>query len=124
MNKKNIIISVIVVVILLVAVSFIFSSPKEPGEYTALAECISDSGAKFYGTFWCSHCINQKKAFGDDAKLLPYIECSTADGKSQLQICTDNNITGYPTWVFSDGERQSGEIALAELARQTGCSLP
>ena len=124
MDKKTIIISIIVVAILIAGVYFISSSPKEPGVNTALAQCISDSGAKFYGTFWCSHCQNQKKAFGDDAKLLPYIECSTPDGKSQLKICKDNNISGYPTWVFPDGERKSGEISLAELARRTDCSLP
>lgn len=85
-----------------------------------LATCIADSGAKFYGAFWCSHCNNQKEAFGN-SKNLPYIECSTADGNSQTEECRQAGINGYPTWEFADGERVSGEISLSRLADLTGC---
>jgi len=37
------------------------------GTYDTLAQCIADSGAKFYGAFWCPHCQNQKQAFGSAA---------------------------------------------------------
>ncbi|MEI7890568.1 MAG: hypothetical protein WCI36_01230 [bacterium] len=87
-----------------------------------LAQCIKANGAKFYGASWCSHCQNQKKLLGN-SKNIPYIECSAPDGKSQLPICTENKIEGYPTWVFADGTRQSGEISLEELAKKTNCNL-
>ena len=74
---------------------------SKPGQYDALATHLKGVGAKFYGAFWCTHCQAQKKAFGSSAKLLPYIECSTADGSAQLQICKDEKITGYPTWKFA-----------------------
>ena len=61
--------------------------------------------------------------FGKSDKYLPYIECSTADGKGQLPICNEQNISGYPTWEFADGSRETGELSLAHLAQKTGCPL-
>jgi thiol-disulfide isomerase/thioredoxin len=100
------------------------TGPKEPGKYDALAMCLKDKGAVFYGAYWCVHCKATKKLFGSSAKLLPYVECSTADGNSQLQICKDKKIEGYPTWEFSDGSRMSGELSLETLASKTSCELP
>ncbi len=76
-----------------------------------------------YGAFWCPHCQNQKKMFGSAADLLPYVECSTPDGKGQLTICKEKNIEGYPTWEFSDGTRLSGEVPLQTLAAKSGCEI-
>ncbi len=94
------------------------------GKYDDFAKCLKDKGAVFYGAFWCSHCNNQKKAFGSAVEFLPYVECSTPDGKGQLQVCVDKNIEGYPTWVFPDGSRQSGEVPFETLSSKTGCTLP
>lgn len=95
-----------------------------PGKYDTFAQCLTDQGAVFYGAFWCPHCQAQKKLFGKSAKLLPYVECSTADANSQTQICIDKNISGYPTWEFADGERLNGEVTLEQLAEKTACVLP
>ncbi|MSU60452.1 MAG: hypothetical protein EXS52_00865 [Candidatus Staskawiczbacteria bacterium] len=72
----------------------------EPAQPDAFAKCLKESGAVFYGAFWCSHCQEQKALFGDSAQYLPYVECSTADGKAQLQACADQKIQVYPTWRF------------------------
>lgn len=96
----------------------------KPSKLNAFAQCLGEKGAKFYGAFWCPHCQNQKKMFGTAAKFLPYVECSTPDGKSQLELCKAEGIEGYPTWVFADGSRMNGEIALEVLAEKTGCTLP
>jgi hypothetical protein len=105
------------------------SSPSTPKlsakpELDGFTQCISDRGARFFGAFWCSHCQNQKKLFGSAAKLLPYTECSTPDGKGQLPVCGDRGVTGYPTWVFADGSTTSGEMSLDALSEKTGCLLP
>ena len=100
------------------------SSSPEPGKYDAFAICLKEKGAVFYGTFWCKYCKAQKELFGSSVKLLPYAECSTADGREQLQICKDKNITGYPTWEFVDGSRLTGAIPLEQLAEKTSCVLP
>lgn len=97
------------------------TTSPEGKDLKTFAQCISDSGAKFYGAFWCAHCQNQKKAFADAAKYLPYVECSEPDGKTQKQECKDNNIEGYPTWIFADGSTESGELSFNELSKKTGC---
>lgn len=95
-----------------------------PGKYDEFAMCLKDKGAAFYGAFWCPHCQAQKKLFGSSAKLLPYVECSTADANAQTQICIDKGIKSYPTWIFADGSQLTGEIPLAQLAEKTSCVLP
>lgn len=131
---------------------------KTPGKYDTFAQCITDSGAKFFGAYWCPHCAAQKALFGKSAKKLPYYECALqgeekaasdkaiqnaiiagtlkigTDGnllpaekigiKVRTDICKENNIDGYPTWVFPDGTRASGEQTFAELAAKTSCVTP
>lgn len=91
----------------------------QPAIYDEFATCLKDSGTKFFGTFWCPHCRNQKAMFGKSAKLLPYIECSTANGQGTLQICKDANITGYPTWVFPEPT-----ITIASEKQPVECAVP
>lgn len=93
-------------------------------DLSGFAQCIADSGAKFYGAEWCSHCQAQKKAFGDAAAKLPYIECATPDGQGQTTVCKQAGIKSYPTWVFPDGSQQTGEMEFGELAVKTGCEAP
>jgi hypothetical protein len=95
-----------------------------PGKYDAFAQCLKNSGASFYGAFWCPHCQAQKKLFGSSVKYLPYVECSTPDAQGQTQICIDKKIESYPTWEFADGSRLNGEIPLQQLADKTSCTLP
>lgn len=97
---------------------------RQPGEYDELAACLTEKGVKFYGAFWCPHCQEQKRMFGNSASKLPYVECSTPDGKSQTQICSDLEIKSYPTWIFADESRLTGAIPLLDLASKAGCELP
>jgi len=107
-----------------VLVVWLIATPGKPGKLDSFATCIKDSGAKFYGAFWCPHCRNQKAMFGKSAKRLPYIECSTPDGKAQLDVCKKAGVEGYPTWEFPDGTRLSGEVTLETLGEKTQCELP
>lgn len=94
-----------------------------PGKYDAFAQCLKDKGAEFYGAFWCPHCQKQKALFGSSKKYLPYIECSTPDGRGQTAACTEKGIKTYPTWVFPDMSSTTGETSLAVLSEKTGCPL-
>lgn len=125
-SKKIITWSAIAIFILVVLATFFIpkKSQAPQSNLDSLAQCLSDKGAKFYGAFWCSHCQAQKKLFGSAQNKLPYVECSTPDGKGQMKICEDAKIDGYPTWVFADGSRVSGEITIEVLSKKTGCALP
>ena len=122
--KKSSLIWLVITLLLGAGIIWLIKIPDKPGKLDTFASCIKDSGATFYGAFWCPHCQNQKAMFGASAKLLPYVECSTPDGNSQLPICTDAGVTGYPTWEFADGTRESGEVSLDKLSEKTSCVLP
>ncbi|MBK5215475.1 MAG: hypothetical protein JJE53_01560 [Candidatus Pacebacteria bacterium] len=124
MKTKFIIFIVVVVLVIGGFGIYVSITPQKPGKLDTFAKCIESSGAKFYGAFWCSHCQNQKELFGSSEKYLPYIECSTLDGQGVNQVCKDNGIEGYPTWVFADESRLSGELSLITLAGKTQCVLP
>ena len=127
-SKKVIIWSVVAVFVIIAAAFFLIprksQAPAATGNLDALAQCLKDKGAIFYGASWCPHCQAQKALFGNSEKLLPYVECATPDGQGQTQVCADAKIDGYPTWVFADGTRQSGEQTLEALSQKTGCPLP
>lgn len=122
MNKKAIWLLILLVFIGLVV--WLVRTPGKPGRLDSFATCIKDSGALFYGAFWCPHCQNQKALFGSSAKFLPYVECSTPDSQGQLDICKEAGVTGYPTWHFGTSTVISGEISLERLSELTSCPLP
>jgi len=122
MKKGNLILLIIVLVIIGGLTVFAMVQSKKPGQYDSFAQCVNDSGAKFYGAWWCPHCQAQKAMFGKSAKLLPYVECSTPDSK-QTQQCNDLGIKGYPTWIFADGTVKNGEIPLETISELTNCPI-
>ena len=91
MNKKLILWLVIIVVAIL-GIIWLARTPSKPGELDEFAQCLTESGAKYYGAFWCPNCKNQEATFGRSAKLLPRVECPTPNGKSQLPICQEAKI--------------------------------
>jgi len=115
---------IVLICIAIGAVVFVFMAPEKPGKLDTFAQCVNDSGATFYGAFWCPHCTEQKGLFGRSAKLLPYVECSAPNGQDTLPVCIEAGIESYPTWDFADGERMTGTIQLDVLAEKTSCELP
>ena len=90
----------------------------------ALAIHLSKSGVVMYGAHWCDHCRQQKELFGEAAKRLPYIECSTgAQGTPQTTECSSRGIKTYPTW-FINGQRYEEVMTQTRLAQLTGFQPP
>lgn len=87
----------------------------------ALANYLTESGAKMYGAYWCPHCHDQKSLFGKDAsKKIPYIECAEDGKNSQTALCrTVPEIKGFPTWEVN-GEFLEGSQSLETLAAASG----
>ena len=127
-NKKTLTVRIVtfaaIVIAIVVLMRIIVKASTTTSKYNTFAQCLTDKGLKFYGAFWCPHCQAQKREFGGAVKLLPYVECSTPDGKGQMQVCIDEKIASYPTWVLPNGDRLSGEQSLKALAEKSGCSLP
>lgn len=83
------------------------------------AKCITGYDLTMYGAVWCSHCVNEKKGFGESFKYIKYVECP-----DNIKLCTEKGIVGYPTWLDRAGNKYEGEQGLAGLAKITGCTLP
>lgn len=93
--------------------------PESP-HLKALAEHLDESGAKFYGAFWCPACQEQKRHFGSSADRLPYVECNPyGRGGGLSEACASRDISRYPTWII-DGSRLQGVVEPEELARESG----
>ncbi len=95
------------------------AGPEKP-ELSALATHLGESGAVFYGAFWCPVCNDQKSLFEASAKRLPYVEC-TPDGRNgpRAVACVTKSIDSYPTWIIG-GRRYEQVLEPPELARLTG----
>lgn len=107
------------VILISVAVLY-FSNPTNTADANveAFAQCLTQKGIAMYGADWCPHCQNEKRAFGSAFKHVDYVECP-----QNQQLCAEKGVTGYPTWLFSDGTRLVGEQGLTRLSQASGCSL-
>ena len=92
------------------------AGPEDP-HLRALATHLRDSGARFYGAYWCPACQEQKALFTASVDRLPYVEC-TPGGRSGPRAvdCVTRNIQEYPTWIIG-GQRYTGVVSVERLGR-------
>ncbi|MDD5171757.1 MAG: hypothetical protein PHF60_01855 [Candidatus ainarchaeum sp.] len=112
----------IAAIVLIFAFFMMNPAPKPTGDYTAFAKCLTENGAKMYGSELCTHCEDQKESFGDSWQYVTYVECHAPMG-GQNQACIDAGITAYPTWEFKDKTRHVGFMEFQELSQASGCPL-
>lgn len=112
---------IVAVGIAVAGLGFLFVKPgqQEASALDSFAQCLAKEQITMYGADWCPHCQNEKKAFGDSFRFVPYVECP-----DDPKRCLDEGIKGYPTWVFPDGRKLAGEQGLKILSKESGCSLP
>ena len=83
-----------------------------------LADRLNKAGAQMYGAFWCSHCSEQKQAFGKEAmRSFPYVECfpnGWKKGVSVIQACEDAGVRAFPTWKIN-GKTIEGEMTFEAI---------
>ncbi len=102
---------------------FVVTTQSGPAEI-ALAQHLTQIGAKMYGAYWCPHCQDQKKLFGKEAvKQIPYVECDPGGANSQASLCQSEGVKGYPTWKIN-GQTYSGTQTLQQLAQYSGYQGP
>jgi len=94
---------------------------KKDGKYAQLAQCLTEKGVKMYGAFWCPHCNDQKKIFGDDWQYIVYIECDERGENANRQACVDAGVGSYPTWVLPGQDPIVGAATPEELAKKVNC---
>lgn len=110
--RARTILSLSMVFLIAVTLGCVASSEKKD----ALAKCLTEKGVKMYGAEWCSHCKNQKNAFGSSFQYVDYIECTQRESD-----CKAAGVDGYPTWIIG-GVKYPGEQDLGTLAKLSGCA--
>ncbi len=121
MEKKNKIVLMGILVVLIIVVSFygyktIAGNVIKEGAYDEFAKYLTEQEVKMYGTEWCSHCKNQKKLFGSSFQYIDYIDCD-----QNRRECLSAGVQGYPTWEIN-GLNYPGEQSLERLAQLIGYS--
>ncbi len=86
------------------------------GNYDDVAQCLTDKDVTMYGTEWCSHCQNQKKAFGDSFDYINFVDCDRYNDE-----CIVAGVEAYPTWKIND-KLYVGEKPISFLAGLAGCT--
>ncbi len=114
--------------ILLLAISvcavFAFTGCKsEPvdGRYSAVAQCLTEKGVKFYGSYTCGHCAIQKEMFGDDFRYIDSYECHPRGQNADPEACAEAGVQAYPSWFFPGQELITGRRPIEELAKKANC---
>ena len=103
-------------ILFILIIGFYFNS-QIPGEYNEFAQCISDTGAKMYGTNWCVHCQNQKVLFGKSFKNVNFVNCDFSRDE-----CLKAGVSAFPTWIILE-KNYVGELNLKELSKYTNCTI-
>jgi len=120
--KEAVVLAVVIVGVLHMHYSGLFNAaagPEDP-QLQALAIHLAETGAKFYGAYWCPRCQEQKVLFESSVKRLPYVECSSGGRGSPLTApCVVENIKSYPTWIIGD-QRLTGLQTPSALASASG----
>jgi hypothetical protein len=113
------------VVVAVFAATYTFARYKRNSKVDGFARCISASGAKMYGAYWCPHCLEEKELFGSSFQYVNYLECGVkGDPKGQTEVCKQAGIKHYPTWEFRDGSRMEGKQEFPTLSNKSGCPVP
>lgn len=84
-----------------------------------LAKFLTEKGAVMYGAYWCPHCKDQKKLFGDAVKYVNYVECDANGENANPDECKAKDIESYPTWIYQ-GKKMTGTKSLSDLAEMVG----
>lgn len=101
------------------------SEPQKPPVITEQSDSrmvnisrkLKKRNTKMYGAYWCNHCFHQKQQLGKKAfGNIEYIECDKGGFNTQMKLCREKKIPGYPTWEI-DGELFPGEIAIDDLEK-------
>ncbi|NYZ73922.1 hypothetical protein H0O00_02155 [Candidatus Micrarchaeota archaeon] len=113
---------VVIAAVVMIFAFFMLQTPQVPADYDAFAKCLTEKGAKMYGSELCPHCDDQKEAFGDSWQYVTYVECRSPLG-GQTEACMDAGIKAYPTWEFADSSRKTGFLQFKQLSDAIGCPL-
>lgn len=112
----------VALVLILFGVAYYAGWYHKNHHYDAFAKCLASKNAKMYGLYWCPHCLDQKKMFGESFEYVPYVECAIKGSHEMAPECKAAHAAHFPSWQFNGGPLQEGVESLDDLGARTGCS--
>lgn len=112
------------VVLILLAAAFYAGRYYRNHKYDSFAKCLASKQAKMYGLYWCPHCLDQKRMFGDSFHYVPYVECAIRGSREEAPECKVAGVKLFPSWQFGNEQPKEGVLSLEALSDKTGCKLP
>ncbi len=122
-NRKNTFLTYGIILILL-AGAYLAGRYYRGHKYDSFAKCLAGKQAKMYGLYWCPHCADQKRMFGESFQNIPYIECAIRGSHELAPECKAAGVKLFPSWQFGSEAPKEGVLSLDELSQKTGCKLP
>jgi hypothetical protein len=93
----------------------------------SFAQCLTEKGVKFYGSYICSACLATKKAFGSSFEYIEEIECHPRGPNPQTELCLKRDIKKTPTWILEENDKEikrlDGFQSFESLSEFSGCKL-
>ncbi len=127
-GKGMLVIGILIVVAIIIILFVIGGSGQSYAreDIDVFAQCLTEKGAVMYGAFWCPHCADVKKMFGESFRYVEYVECDPRGDNEQSLLCIEKEIESYATFEFNDDPttRIVGEPTFEELAAASGCAAP
>jgi len=113
-RTRKIITAGIIIGVIIFAIVLILIKPKCSTISSEVAECIANDSI-LYTQDGCSHCLKQKKEFGECYVFLNIVDCTKTPNE-----CIEAGIRTIPTWVIDD-KLIEGAYKIEELQEMTGC---
>jgi hypothetical protein len=111
-------------VVVLIVLAYLGLHYQSTHKYDTFAKCLTAHGAKMYGLYWCPHCIEQKKMFGESFRYVDYVECAVKGSREEAVPCKIAGVKLFPSWQFAPEPPKEGVLSLDALSDKTGCRLP
>ena len=81
------------------------------------AKCLASKDVVVYGAYWCPHCQNQKKLFGERVPICAVCRSILRKRQNAPQRALMDIRLGYSR----NGSRIAGEMSFQELSDKTVC---
>lgn len=114
MNKKEILIYLILGIIIISIILIISLLKNGNHADKQLAQCIGKN-SELYVQLGCEACKMQEQMFGENYQYLNIIDCTY-----KRQECLNAEITATPTWIINQ-EKIKGVQSIEKLKELTGC---
>ena len=101
-------------------------SEEDNTKIQEFSSCLAEKGLRIYGAGWCGYCQKLIETFGGAQNMEGVlIECSDANQQptEHAQLCSDQEIKGFPTIKLNDETVQISRT-LEAMAEATGCTAP